>query len=634
MPNIRSKVYQYLSTIVCIMVVFLISIAAIISALNEQRQAVESSRLTFQRMELIMDENQEEIERLAEEFRRRCIHRAEEVAYLVEHHPERLYDLNEIQKMVTFTDVDEIHFFDENGVLISGSVPQSIGMTFDSGEQMQFFKPMLADKTLKLVQDMMPNTAKGEMVQYGAVWNEQGDFIAQVGLKAETIMSIMKKNELSHILSLFRVNPSVDYYAVNLENGEILGSTYLDCVGSDVSHVGMDIDEIRRDHDGFHAEVNGIKSFCIFTEINGTAFGRVITNEKLYADVFGDTMGIAICVIAIAVILVVLIGKYLNFYVVKEIDAINTKLKDITAGKLDEKVDVHFSKEFYELSGYINDMVDALKDGTEKMSYVLNQTNLRVGVYEYNGQMKNVRFTEYVPKILGITAEEALKLTSDHVLFQEYMNHLKKNKVLEEEDIYCIVGRQTSYVKIEEVVRNNDILGIVQDVTQEVMRRRSIETERDVDLLTGLYNRRGLENRLEELFKKPEDIGHGALLMIDADGLKEINDQYGHEAGDVYLQKIAQRITFSREKFVAGRHGGDEFVVLVYGYSSDEAVLDDIENLKYMQNHSTAYLGGNLIVPLKFSLGYGMYQGEREYQKLLKEADDRMYHNKRNRKTQ
>lgn len=60
--------------------------------------------------------------------------------------------------------------------------------------------------------------------------------------------------------------------------------------------------------------------------------------------------------------------------------------------------------------------------------------------------------------------------------------------------------------------------------------------------MTGLYNRRGMEIKLKQLFEKPEKLGYSAIVMIDADGLKGVNDTYGHEKGDIYLKKIGQVI--------------------------------------------------------------------------------------------
>ena len=54
---------------------------------------------------------------------------------------------------------------------VSGTHPQYYGYSFDSGEQMNYFKPMLKDKSLKMVQDIEPNTAEHKLMQYSAMWN-------------------------------------------------------------------------------------------------------------------------------------------------------------------------------------------------------------------------------------------------------------------------------------------------------------------------------------------------------------------------------------------------------------------------------------------------------------------------------
>ena len=58
--------------------------------------------------------------------------------------------------------IDEIHVFDESGTIFSGTVPRYYGYSFDSGEQMAYFKPMLDDKTLSMCQDVTPNTAESK----------------------------------------------------------------------------------------------------------------------------------------------------------------------------------------------------------------------------------------------------------------------------------------------------------------------------------------------------------------------------------------------------------------------------------------------------------------------------------------
>ena len=79
---------------------------------------------------------------------------------------------------------------------------------------------------------------------------------------------------------------------------------------------------------------------------------------------------------------------------------------------------------------------------------------------------------------------------------------------------------------------------------------------------------------MDKLFAEHDKLGYSAIVMIDADGLKGINDNYGHEKGDIYLKKIANIINnYGIAGSVASRQGGDEYVLFLYGYDSEEELL-------------------------------------------------------------
>ncbi|MBQ7775381.1 MAG: diguanylate cyclase, partial [Lachnospiraceae bacterium] len=387
--------------------------------------------------------------------------------------------------------------------------------------------------------------------------------------------------------------------------------------------------------EGFQTKVNGVDSYCVFKKIGSTWVGRVVSNDVLYENIVTSVVSLALCCILMGAILVMTVTKYMNRYVVECIHDINVKLRSIAAGNLDENVDAKNSIEFVELSTHINEMVKNLLENNKKMSYVLSKTDLYIGVYEYNSQMNKVRVTEYVPRILGLDDEEAEKLVSNYVLFKEFISRIRENPLLNEESIFRIEGEGERYVRIEESNENREIFGVVIDVTEDIKKRKRIEAERDIDVLTGLYNRRGLENRLAGLFAGTKDLGYGALVMIDADGLKGINDKYGHENGDIYLQKIANIIKgFGIKDSVAARLGGDEFVLFLYSYNSNAELLRSIESLHYIQDNSTVYLAEGTTVPLRFSFGYTVIDKRVDYLEMLKEADEKMYESKRLRKAQ
>ena len=123
------------------------------------------------------------------------------------------------------------------------------------------------------------------------------------------------------------------------------------------------------------------------------------------------------------------------------------------------------------------------------------------------------------------------------------------------------------------------------------------------------------------------------MIMIDSDGLKEINDQYGHEVGDVYLKETGRQfLEIGTQKSIIARQGGDEFVLFLYEYSNEEELVQAIKELEYLQSHTYVDLGNQVMVQIKFSFGYEIKKEPTNYKEMLKCADQKMYHNKEMRK--
>lgn len=633
MPNMKQMIIRYMRTVALIMVTVILVIATVAQIISAQNYARESASAAFIQIHQIMMENQTELTEVETEYKQTCLHNAEVIAYMVEENPEILNDIDEINKIAQFLEVDEIHFFDATGRIFTGTHPEYYNLTMDSGEQIGFFKPMLTDKSLSLVQEVMPNTAESKPMQYSARWSENGTFIVQVGMEPVNVLKVTEKNELSYIFSLLRVNTGVSFYAIDKETGEIMGATASEDVGKHCEELGFDVNEIISRGSGFHSYVKGVNSFCVFTTESDNLVGRVVEAETLYHNIWLNMLALAICLLLIALILIVAVTKYMDKHVLRGIYDINKKLSAITEGNLDETVDVKTCLEFAELSSHSNEMIKSLLEGTQKISYVLNKTDVPIGVYEYNKMMTKVRFTEHVPEILGFCGQQAEEMFSDNKKFIAFIEDLKKNPMDNEADVYCLQNKKGTYLRLEELTKNNEVFGIVIDVTEEIQRRKQIEEERDLDLLTGLYNRRGLENRFAELFEHPEQLKHCAMVMVDTDCLKEINDTYGHDIGDVYLCKIAGVLrSYGPNGCVIARQGGDEFVLFLYQYENMEELENTIKKLGYIQDNSIAHLSDNISVPLRFSYGYVIAKDESDYEKLLKEADEQMYKNKRERK--
>lgn len=526
MKTLKTTIRQYMFFIASIIVVGVLIITFISDVLAEQNHEVKLSERMFYQIEHLLNDNEKDLKKIVQNYAEECLAKAELVTYMIENTIDFDYQIEEFREIADLVDVDEIHLFDENGAILGGTEENCHGLTFDSGEQINFFKPMLEDKTLRLCQPITPNTQKGERMQYSAVWSESGTFIVQIGMNPQTIQDATEKNDLTHIFSLLRVNVDASFYAIDVEKGTIVASTNAFDEGLLASKIGFSMETLKNKTGSFHAVVHGVPSYCVFTIIGDNYIGRVISNELLYGEIPMNLLKMFFRLCLIALILVAAVSDYMNRHVVKGIYDINDKLGLITQGNLEERTDVRSSVEFSELSDYINTMV-------KELSYLL----------------------------------------------------------------------------------------------------RKIEGERDLDSLTGLYNRYGLDAQLSRLFLHPKDLGICAMIMIDSDGLKEINDKYGHEKGDIYLKetgKILKHIGI--RKSIAARQGGDEFVLFLYEYETEEELLNVIKDLEYLQKNAFAKLDEDFTVEVGFSFGYQIEKNPEDYRLMLKLADEKMYENKRSRK--
>ena len=106
-------------------------------------------------------------------------------------------------------------------------------------------------------------------------------------------------------------------------------------------------------------------------------------------------------------------------------------------------------------------------------------------------------------------------------------------------------------------------VGLLEDVTSAILEQQRIERERDYDILTGLYSRQAFNRVCADLFAHPDRLRCAALLMMDLDNLKHINDTYGHDWGDQYIRQTGQCFAANTPKgTVCSRLSGDEFLLL------------------------------------------------------------------------
>jgi len=159
---------------------------------------------------------------------------------------------------------------------------------------------------------------------------------------------------------------------------------------------------------------------------------------------------------------------------------------------------------------------------------------------------------------------------------------------------------------------------------QLIEERQQLVDQTAQDPLTGLLNRRTLEKRLqEELERARRQHQSLAVLMIDVDYFKLINDSLGHLKGDETLRKVAEILRSSIRVFdVSARYGGDEFTILMPAISPS-AVVQTAERIR--RRIETIRLTGAAATPISVSIGGAILKADRSSDDLLERADRALY---------
>ena len=174
------------------------------------------------------------------------------------------------------------------------------------------------------------------------------------------------------------------------------------------------------------------------------------------------------------------------------------------------------------------------------------------------------------------------------------------------------------------------LIGTYLDISARKAAEETIKHQAHFDPLTQLPNRRLFLDRLEqEIVKSRRADMPLALLLIDLDEFKEVNDTLGHDVGDTLLQEAAHRIrSCVRDTDTVARLGGDEFTVLLSGLS-DRTHIEDIAQ-KIIGRLADPFQLGNELVYVSASIGITLHPGDADnIDTLMKHADQAMYAAKR-----
>jgi diguanylate cyclase (GGDEF)-like protein len=522
----------------------------------------------------LIEENEENENSLIETLKEDYMIRAQTAAYILEAKPEAGTDVAELEKIAGLLRVDEIHLFDETGTIYGGTKPQYYGFSFDSGEQMEYFKPMLQDKDLSMCQDVTPNTAEGKDMMYAITWNEAGDCMIQVGIKPVRLLEELRSNEITEVIEDMPVYEGMDIWVADAESGEICSTTGSTGYAT-LDELGITCGDFQDDQVVSQViRIGGYRNYCKARRI-------------------GDYIVVVACSSSTSIgnILIAMLIEFIYLMVAGVVIAYTMTSLLRASGELHEQMTILKS-----MSDIYNSMLLIDLENDTMVEY-----NARSEVRKL---IKNATTgaAETLHRIMMLVSEDkscekALEFTDLHTLADRMQDKKIISKELQSKEIGWYRG---AFITITDDLqkRPTKVIYVTQNIDQEKKKEEELLYKSYVDELTGLYNRRAYE---DEIAERKDAAAEKDLVFVslDVNGLKTVNDSMGHAAGDELLVGAAgcMKRCFGPYGNVY-RVGGDEFAAIIF------ASEIQLVSIKRDFVRTTAAWSGSLVKSLSVSTGY------------------------------
>lgn len=242
-------------------------------------------------------------------------------------------------------------------------------------------------------------------------------------------------------------------------------------------------------------------------------------------------------------------------------------------------------------------------------------------LFEFYIKSKQLRLSETCYMLFGVGSgldktEELLKDILANIRLDASPSLIKLPLMDDETGVFKIIHSSIR----DDSGRPYSIVGKLIDVSEEAAEKMRLTSLSQSDGLTGLYNATTTRGLITRRINNKDDQLTDALILIDSDQLKSVNDTYGHLAGDEVIKSIgsAMKLTF-RNTDIMGRIGGDEFCIYIENISDAAFIKTKCRQL------NTAIGKLNKEFYSSVSIGIAFHKGEKTYEELFMEADTALY---------
>lgn len=344
-----------------------------------------------------------------------------------------------------------------------------------------------------------------------------------------------------------------------------------------------------------------------------------------------------ITLLFIASLVVQAIGYFLiSFFSSRAVSSLIQRIKAITPAS--NKIPIKSSiEEAQQIIATIQSLNLDIADSASRMEQIFNIADIAIGAIEASSRSNQVRVMGKAYEMLKIEKEfakqpfmnkeqfdqaftkfvsEATPVTNYFPAIDQFDTNIYQTTNVDQEVVYLSIHMKTTQTKR---------LTIVIDETKKINAIQQVEFERDHDSLTGLLSREAFRQAVQQRLERP--LEKAVMIMWDLDNLKYINDTYGHNVGDQYIQQMANTLrTVNLPNMLLSRISGDEFFAFASDFDSRRQILEVLEQAKQRLLATTIRLADGIEIKIRATTGLAWYdQGSNQLENLFKHADFAMY---------
>lgn len=601
------------------MATFLVSVTVMFSIKNSLAKDDLSQMIS--QVEGTYDQSEEKLKSNEEVFKSYYLNRVYAIDYILSNNPKENLNIESLEKISQLMDIEAIYLIDNNGIIVLSDDESSIGLDLlNSKSAHKFWKLIKSNNSNDYVIDLDAISIIGneEKIYIGIKSTLEDYSVIQIAVDREALKSVGEKDSIQYIIKSIPTIYERTIFIVNEETGSLEGITVNN--EQDLVFDGIDNnkDFIKKLHDltkASLAKINGKYRYVKTRIVGDYIIGGYIDADFVYNGLALEIIYLTLGILIVFLVMILIFKFIMKKYILTDIFSIGKNIKGLITGNYNIEFDVMQETELKEVARMLNYLKDSYKYKSERMTRIMSTISSHIAIFECLYLINRNFFSDNIQEILGLDDESWEEISKEPKKFQNYIESIEKSG--------SVVNVNNKFLSIVSFKKEGEFYGMILDKTYEEEARNRIEKISETDGLTKLLNRRGLENRLKDIFKSNNS--NGVLIIFDLDNFKSVNDILGHPIGDEVLKIFSRCLTNSfRENDIISRIGGDEFVVFINKNMELDTLSKKLDGLLNNIRSDLNYYYKNY--GLSTSIGVAYRDNYiNTYEELYEEADKGLY---------